>query len=144
MRGQRGADDLHRHRRAGAFAEPHIEREQRLKTKSAKQATMRILGRAMPREAVIDDAWCLCRERCNGRAADEPVEHDRNTPVPRGEHRPRHRRNLAPAEPAQRFKGICACSAMQGQRSLHQRALAGEDRIADARAPAHPCLGLAA
>src|SRR3546814_4725659 len=79
VRRERAAHDIRRDRRAAAFAQPHVERQQGVESEQREQPPMPRLGRAMARDAMADDGGIFGGQWRDRRGADETVEQDRKS-----------------------------------------------------------------
>jgi hypothetical protein len=102
------------------------------------------LDRTVGRHAVVERTGPGGVEHGGGGAADKPVEQHRHPLFARAEHGAGHRREFAPAQPAQSFERIVQRVGMARQAGRHGLGLARETGIVDPGAAANPIRRLAA
>ena len=136
--------DQHGDRRAGAFAEPHAEIEQRMQAKLLKQKPMSRLGRQVTGERMVERAGAKLGPWRHGGGADEAVEQRRDAPMPRGERGAEDGGKLASAERGRDAQRIAEDRAVSGERRVDRLALALEAAFVDAGAVAGEACAAAA
>ena len=144
MASKRGSEHRDGERGAGAFAEPHVEVEDRPQAKLGAEPVMPGFGRAMRNLRMIESAWVEPRERCCSRGGDEAVEQHGDAVTARGERGAEDGGKLAAAENHARGERVGVMGPMTLEASVDRLALAGEPRIVKAGAAPGPALAAAA
>ena len=110
-------DQADRERRAGAFAEPHAEGEQRDLAEALEHRLMRALGREVAGDAVVDRGGLERVQHRRGGRRHIAVEHHGDALQPRRDDRAGDRRDLAAAEPAQHLERVVEMAGVTGERA---------------------------
>ena len=91
---------------AAALAQAHTDIEQRLHAEVREQGAMRVLGRAVPEDAVIENLRLDARGERGGDRHGEPIDDDQVSARCSAHHRSHQHRDLVTAEFREQFDRI--------------------------------------
>src|SRR5690349_16482946 len=144
MAGKRGAQEEQRRRGAGAFAEPHVEIEERREPERFEQQAVAGLGGDVAGERVRERVGAQLVERRDRGGADEAIEQNGNVVSSRRQRRAENGGKLAAAERRRDLERVVEQGGVMRQRTVDGRALAREAFVIDTSAAAGPAPATAA